>query len=369
MSTDPPRGPDAARAAAAGARFADALIEWHARAGRHDLPWQRDRNPYRVWVSEIMLQQTQVGTVIPYYERFMRRFPDIVALAGAPLDEVLHLWSGLGYYARARNLHRAALHVRDEHGGRFPQSFEAVARLPGIGRSTAGAILALSRGQRFPILDGNVRRVLARQFGVEGSASDRNTEKRLWQISAQCTPTQHVDVYTQAIMDLGATICTRRNPSCAQCPVAERCVARLAGRQHELPMARHRLERPVRQVFMVAVRRHDGSVLLERRPESGIWGGLWCLPQFDTRADAEDYLRHTLSGAAPRPLEALRHAFTHFDLVIMPLLAHCSGISPPDPARHAWYRASVPGAFGLPAPISRLLRRLATDAVQEQLLD
>ena len=369
MSRDKPRRPDAARVADAGPSFAGALIEWHALGGRHDLPWQRDRSPYRVWVSEIMLQQTRVGTVIPYYERFMRRFPDIVALAGAPLDEVLRLWSGLGYYARARNLHRAAVCARDEHGGRFPESFEAVARLPGVGRSTAGAILALSRGQRFPILDGNVRRVLSRQFGVEGCASDRGAVERLWQISEECTPAGHVDVYTQAIMDLGATVCTRRNPICGQCPVAGRCVARLTGRQHELPTVKHRPERPLRQVFMVAARRHDGSVLLERRPESGIWGGLWCLPQFDTRAEAEQYLRHTLHSAGPRPLEALRHAFTHFDLVITPLLAHCSDASAPDPARHAWYRASAPDALGLPAPISKFLRRLATDAVQAQLLD
>jgi A/G-specific adenine glycosylase len=368
MSTAKSRRSDAAHVGDAGPRFAGALIEWHARGGRHELPWQRDRSPYRVWVSEIMLQQTQVGTVMSYYERFMQRFPDVVALADAPLDGVLHLWSGLGYYARARNLHRAAVCVRDEHGGRFPESFEAVARLPGVGRSTAGAILALSSGQRFPILDGNVRRVLTRQFGIASAASDRNATERLWRIAEDCTPTRHIDVYTQAIMDLGATICTRRNPACGQCPVAESCVARLTGRQHELPAARRRPERSLRQAFMVAARRHDGSVLLERRPERGIWGGLWCLPQFDTRAEAEDYLRHTLNSAAPRPLETLRHAFTHFDLVITPLLAHCSGINAPDPARHAWYRASVPDALGLPAPISKFLRRLASEAVQEQLL-
>ena len=370
MSTKRSKLSAAARAADGAPRFAAGLIKWHARAGRHDLPWQRDRSPYRVWISEIMLQQTQVGTVIPYYERFMQRFPDIVALAGAPLDEVLHLWSGLGYYARARNLHRAARQVRDEHGGRFPEGFEAVAGLPGIGRSTAGAILALSLGQRFPILDGNVRRVLSRHFGVQGSASDRAAVERLWRISQECTPARRIEVYTQAIMDLGATVCTRRNPACGACPVAARCVARLTGRQHELPTPKRRPARPLREVFVVAARRRDGSVLLERRPESGIWGGLWCLPQFDTSAEAEEYLRRILnSGARPRALEAFRHAFTHFDLVITPLLAHCSADRAPDPARHAWYRPGAPGALGLPAPIRRFLERLADGTVQEPLFD
>ena len=353
----------------AGPRFAAALTEWHGRGGRHDLPWQRQRSPYRVWVSEIMLQQTQVGTVIPYYERFLQRFPDVVALADAPLDDVLHLWSGLGYYARARNLHRAAVQVRDVHGGQFPESFDAVAGLPGIGRSTAGAILALALGQRFPILDGNVRRVLSRHFGVEGSATDRAVVERLWALSEECTPAREVDVYTQAIMDLGATVCTSRQPACGQCPVSAHCVARLTGRQHELPTAKRRPERPLRQVVMVAVMRQDGSVLLERRPESGIWGGLWCLPQFDTSDEAEYYLKHIVNCAgAPRPLQALQHAFTHFDLVITPLLAQSSGTRAPDPARNTWYRASAPDPLGLPAPISKFLRRLASEPVQAQLL-
>jgi A/G-specific adenine glycosylase len=197
---------------------AKALIAWHARQGRHDLPWQSDRTPYRVWVSEIMLQQTQVATVIPYYERFMARFPTVRALADAPIDDVLHLWTGLGYYARARNMHRSAVLVRDQYGGQFPDTFEAVADLPGIGRSTAGAILALSQGQRFPILDGNVKRVLSRYFAVEGSPLERAVLERLWKLAEECTPRDQVDTYTQAIMDLGATVCTRRKPLCAYCP-------------------------------------------------------------------------------------------------------------------------------------------------------
>ena len=358
-----------AASADVGARFAAALIEWHGRGGRHDLPWQRERSPYRVWVSEIMLQQTQVATVVPYYERFMHRFPDVVTLADAPLDEVLHLWSGLGYYARARNLHRAAACIRDEHGGRFPERFEALTRLPGIGRSTAGAILALALGRHFPILDGNVRRVLSRHFGVEGGSSDRTAVERLWKLSEHCTPERQVEVYTQAIMDLGATVCARRNPACGQCPVSDHCLARLTGRQHELPAPKRRARRPLRRVYMVAALRQDGSVLLERRPENGIWGGLWCLPQFDTPDEAEYYLRHIVNCAgAPRPLQALQHAFTHFDLVITPLLAHCSGTRAPEPQRHAWYRAGAPAPLGLPAPISKFLRRLASEPLQAQLL-
>ena len=317
-----------------------------------------------------MLQQTQVATVIPYYERFMQRFPDAGTLAAAPLDEVLHLWSGLGYYARARNLHRAAVRIAKEHGGRFPKSFEAVADLPGIGRSTAGAILALSRGERFPILDGNVRRVLSRHFGVAGSALDRATLETLWNLSDECTPTEHVDVYTQAIMDLGATVCIRRNPACTECPVGASCVARHTGRQHELPTPKPARARRRRQVFMLAAVRENGDVLLERRPESGVWGGLWCLPEFPSVTEAAEYARRILAAPArPVPLAAVAHAFTHFDLVMTPLLAHCSGSSAaPDPARRQWYRARAPAKLGLPAPIRLLLARLAgAAAVQTQL--
>jgi A/G-specific adenine glycosylase len=365
--------------------FAASLIDWHARHGRHDLPWQRRRTAYRVWVSEIMLQQTQVATVIPYYERFMQRFPNVGALAAAPLDEVLHLWSGLGYYARARNLHRAAARIAARHGGRFPRSFEAVTDLPGVGRSTAGAILALTHGERFPILDGNVRRVLSRHFGVEGGAQDRAVLDKLWALSDECTPADNVDVYTQAVMDVGATVCIRRNPSCATCPVSASCSARRTGRQHELPSAKPVRVRRQREVFMLAAMREDGDVLLERRPESGIWGGLWCLPEFTSAAQAAYYAQRMLRGvcAQPVPLEPVEHAFTHFDLLITPLLAQCSGrveaaatagpgdTAPgPDPARSLWYRARAPARLGLPAPIRLLLERLAGAApVQTQLFD
>jgi A/G-specific adenine glycosylase len=374
--------PVATRRRASPRSFAASLIDWHARHGRHDLPWQRRRTPYRVWVSEIMLQQTQVATAIPYYERFLRRFPNIASLAAATLDEVLHLWSGLGYYTRARHLHRAAVRIVEAHGGRFPRSFDAVADLPGIGRSTAGAILALSRGERFPILDGNVRRVLSRHFGVEDRSSRSATLQALWRLAEECTPAQRIATYTQAVMDLGATVCTRRHPSCDSCPVAVTCIARLTGRQHELPAPIPTRSRRLRQVFMLAAMRADGGVLLERRPERGIWGGLWCLPEFASAAEAAYYAGRMLEGARAQlvPLQPVEHAFTHFDLIITPLLARCSGQAgpgqagassgtpPPQPMQ--WYRALEPARLGLPTPIRVLLEQLAsTAAVQTPLFD
>lgn len=349
---------------AADSPIAAALLHWHTRAGRHDLPWQHSRTPYRVWISEVMLQQTQVATVIPYYERFIQRFPDVTALAGGAVDEVLHLWSGLGYYARARNLHRAALRIRDEHGGEFPETFAGIAALPGIGRSTAGAILALSHGARFAILDGNVRRVLARYFGVAGARGERAGERRLWELSERCTPQVRVAEYTQAIMDLGATVCVRRRPLCVQCPLTRGCLARRTGRQHELPAPRRASARPHRRVFMVVALRESGSVLLERRPEAGVWGALWSLPQFATATAATAFIRDSLGAGAAQPLAAFEHAFTHFDLTITPLLVQAT-----DPARTVeegaslWYNIREPARIGLPAPITALLSRLADESL------
>jgi A/G-specific adenine glycosylase len=331
------------------------LIAWHARAGRHHLPWQQDRSPYRVWVSEIMLQQTQVGTVIPYYERFMRRFPAVAALADAALDEVLHLWSGLGYYARARNLHRTAQLIATHHGGDFPDDFAALAALPGIGRSTAGAILALSHGARWPILDGNARRVLARYFAVAGARGAPATEARLWQLAGRCTPARRVAAYTQAIMDLGAMLCVRSAPRCAECPLASGCRARRSARTHELPAPRLPRARGRRCVFMVVALAADRDVLIERRPAQGIWGGLWCLPEFASVAAAEDFIHSQLSATAEvTPLPALAHAFTHFDLTIVPLLVPCGARGDAGP-RQLWYNIRKPARIGLPAPIRTLL--------------
>jgi A/G-specific adenine glycosylase len=343
-------------------RLTSALVEWHARRGRHDLPWQKERTPYRVWISEIMLQQTQVVTVIPYYERFIVRFPDVATLAAAPIDDVLHVWTGLGYYARARNLHRAAQRICGEYCGEFPENFAALMTLPGIGRSTAGAILALSRGERFAILDGNVKRVLARFFGVTGPSTDAAAIRRLWQLAERCTPQADVAVYTQAIMDLGATVCVRRKPLCAFCPLSEGCVARRTGRQHEIPAPRPARARRSRQVFMLVAVREDRAVLLERRPDSGVWGGLWCLPEFDTLSAARIFADQSLcrTREEPQALEIVQHSFTHFDLVISPLLTRCSGrAGVMDANQSLWYNTHEPARIGMPAPIKTLLDRLA----------
>jgi A/G-specific adenine glycosylase len=342
--------------------FAQALIAWHARHGRHDLPWQQDRTPYRVWVSEIMLQQTQVTTVIGYFERFMARFPDPVTLADASVDEVLHLWTGLGYYARGRNLHRAAIRIRDEFGGDFPTRFDDVESLPGIGRSTAGAILALSQGQRFAILDGNVRRVLSRWFGIDGAPIDRATTTLLWDRAQECTPQENVATYTQAIMDMGATLCIRRKPQCEHCPVAEDCVARQTGRQHELPAAKTRRARPRRHTYMVVAQRSDGAVLLRQRPPAGIWGGLWAAPDFDTSEEAQRFVTQW-RGGAPRALPTIEHSFTHFDLTITPWLVRCEGLpAVMDAPDSLWFDARRPASIGLPAPVKSLLERVEKES-------
>ena len=338
--------------------FAPRLLAWFATDGRKDLPWQREVTPYRVWVSEIMLQQTQVATAIPYFEAFTRRFPDVSSLAQARLDEVLHLWSGLGYYARARNLHRAAKQIVERHGGDFPASLDEVMALPGVGRSTAGAILALARGGRHPILDGNVKRVLARHFGVEGFPGEPAVAKRLWAIADACTPAAGVAEYTQAIMDLGATVCTRSRPACLLCPVSHDCVARGRNLQDRLPAPRPKVHRPERETWVVVAMRGANKVLLERRPTSGVWGGLWGLPEFPTRAHAEQWCREHLSGAgAPRRGSPLRHAFSHFDLEMRPLVVHCLGkaLELRDDDRFRWYDPRTPARVGLPRPIATLI--------------
>jgi A/G-specific adenine glycosylase len=340
--------------------IASTLIAWHSREGRHDLPWQRHRTPYRVWVSEIMLQQTQVQTVIGYYHRFLERFPDVQALAAAPLDEVLHLWSGLGYYSRARNLRRAAERVVADHGGELPLTREALAALPGIGRSTAAAILALSTGTREAILDGNVRRVLSRLFGVDGPPSAPATLRVLWSHAEACTPAREVATYTQAIMDFGATHCTRVRPLCSHCPLQRQCVAHATGRVGTLPARRVRGARRTRSVVMLLAARPTGEVLLQRRPSPGVWGGLWAPPDFPDLEAARRYCGARLAQAAfeAAPLPVLRHGFTHFDLEITPVRAHCVGLAGVmEGAELLWYNAREPARVGLPAPIAWLLSR------------
>jgi A/G-specific adenine glycosylase len=337
--------------------FSEQLLAWFDHAGRHDLPWQGGGDPYPIWISEIMLQQTQVNTVIPYFERFIARFPNCAALATASLDEVLHHWSGLGYYARARNLHRAAVLIQTQHHGEFPRSLEAVMALPGIGRSTAGAILALSEGQRHPILDGNVKRVLARQFAIEGWPAWPAVEKRLWLLADALTPASRVAAYTQAIMDLGATLCTRSAPRCGKCPVAITCAARTQGRTNELPNRRPSRVLPQRQSTFLVLAQRD-ALLLEKRPPSGIWGGLWSFPELPEGVDYHDWCtRQGLrSEGALTPLPVIEHTFTHFQLTITPLAGQVIGRDAcMDSDRWLWYNNEAPARVGLAKPVAHII--------------
>jgi A/G-specific adenine glycosylase len=346
-------------------QFAQRLLDWFALHGRHTLPWQSNPTPYRVWVSEVMLQQTQVATVIPYYARFMARFPDVASLASAPLDEVLHLWTGLGYYARARNLQACAQVLVARYGAEFPQTLDAMMDLPGIGRSTAAAILALSGGQRQPILDGNAKRVLARVFGIAGDPTSSAVLAALWAQADACTPAQAVAAYTQAIMDLGATVCTRSTPACTACPLNTGCIAALQGRQTKLPGRKQQRVRPSREAtILIAQIERNGStaVLVERRPPSGVWGGLWSPPQFASEGDALAWcLKEFGDASESQTLPPIDHAFTHFDLRLNPLRVRCDRKASVRNAEHQrWYALEAPPRIGLPQPIRRLFERLRT---------
>jgi A/G-specific adenine glycosylase len=348
-------------------QFAAQLLHWFDRHGRKHLPWQQNPTPYRVWVSEVMLQQTQVAAVIPYYERFTARFPTVESLATAPEDEVLHLWTGLGYYARARNLRACAQVLVAQHDGEFPVEIDAVAALPGIGRSTAGAILALSRGQRHPILDGNARRVLARVFGIAGDPSSAAVIAALWLQAEECTPADRVAAYTQAIMDLGATLCTRTRPACTVCPMSTICVAAREGRQAELPGARQRRARKAREATLLIAESGDEAgltVLLERRPAPGVWGGLWSPPQFDDESAALAWCGRELGCVElTERLEPIDHAFTHFDLRLNPVRVRCQPVSQVREAEdRLWYALSAPPRIGLPQPIVELFDRMRVSA-------
>ena len=343
-------------------QFSDRVLGWFDRHGRKDLPWQVDPTPYRVWVSEIMLQQTQVSTVIPYFERFMARFPDLEGLAAAPEDEVLHLWSGLGYYARARNLHRAAREIVALHGGAFPLEFEAVKRLPGVGRSTAAAILSLAAGQRHAILDGNVKRVLARCFGIDGWSGRAGVERVLWAQAELLTPRRRVDGYNQAMMDLGAEICTRGRPRCAACPLSGDCVALEEGRIAELPAPRPRRALPVKPVKMLMVLSPQNELLLEKRPPVGIWGGLWSLPECREESVLKAWPRVHLGrpGRVAGRWPIRRHTFSHFHLDIEPVvirLNNCATCVLEGETR-VWYNTANPDGRGLAAPVARLIDEL-----------
>ncbi|BEV72131.1 MULTISPECIES: A/G-specific adenine glycosylase [unclassified Paludibacterium] len=338
-------------------QFASRLIQWQQRHGRHDLPWQV-RDPYRVWLSEIMLQQTQVASVLQYYARFLQAFPTVDALAAAPQDEVLALWSGLGYYSRARNLHRAARMVMDEFGGAFPASRSELERLPGVGRSTAAAIAAFAFDRREAILDGNVKRVLTRVFGIEGFPGDKPVENRLWALAERLLPEQGMVAYTQGLMDLGATVCLRGKPQCVACPMADFCVANAQGRQAELPVRKAKKAQPLRQVMMVLAV-CQGRVYLQRRPDSGIWGGLLSLPECADSSEAEAWLARHGEGDLLPSWPEMTHVFTHFRLQITPQpirLSRCwPGVEPE--AGACWLPVDEALAAGVPTPVGKLLKQ------------
>jgi A/G-specific adenine glycosylase len=340
--------------------FSRKLIDWQRRHGRHHLPWQASRDPYRIWVSEIMLQQTQVGTVIPYFERFMARFPDIVVLAKASADEVLTYWAGLGYYARGRNLHKAARLIMEKHEGKFPREFESITALPGIGRSTSAAISAFAFGERRAILDGNAKRVLTRAFAVDGWSGDKKVETRLWQLSESLLPKANIETYTQALMDLGSTICARSNPKCGQCPLAADCMALKENRVASLPAPRPKKTLPERSATFLAIL-HGHDILLKKRPAPGIWGGLWSLPEADGDVMASCL---QLTGEAPASIAELpgfAHTFTHFRLAIQPLVLTLGkrprGATEPG---SVWMELGDALQSAIPKPVKTILQGLPT---------
>lgn len=337
----------------------DRVLAWHKRHGRHDLPWQINPTPYRVWISEIMLQQTQVTTVIPYYRRFIKRFPEVESLAAAGRDEVLSGWTGLGYYARARNLHKAAIVIKEQFSGRFPDRFEQVIGLPGVGRSTAGAILSLAYGQRHPILDGNVKRVLARYHGVSGWPGETAVAAKLWGYAERHTPDKYVREYTQAIMDLGATVCRRRNPGCDSCPVKRNCIARKTASQHDYPGTKPGNGLPVKETRFLIIENTAGELLLEQRPPTGIWGGLWCFPELSTAQTVAAGIRKNYGFNIKRQTEytTIKHRFSHFQLMIRPVYVRVKERPQRicEPGKIAWIKPTARENLGLPAPVVTLL--------------
>ncbi|MCP5159631.1 MAG: A/G-specific adenine glycosylase [Gammaproteobacteria bacterium] len=352
--------------------FSQRVLDWFDIHGRKQLPWKENPTPYRVWVSEIMLQQTQVTTVIPYYERFMARFPDIRVLADAELDEVLQLWAGLGYYARARHLHQAARILCARAENQLPLDMAVLQELPGIGRSTAGAILALASGQRQPILDGNVKRLLARFAAVEGWPGQSRVQATLWELAERYTPNARVADYTQAVMDLGAMICKPHQPCCEACPLIEHCAAYAQGRQVDLPTPKPRRELPVRTTQMLLLRAENGAVLLERRPPIGLWGGLWSFPECPMNADAATWCQERLGlmVMVGPPWEVIRHSFSHFHLDITPVPVTVTGYSQAvmEGERFIWHRDRHAVIGGMATPIHRLLVRRLKSAPDTQQL-
>ncbi|HIP95220.1 MAG TPA: adenine DNA glycosylase [Leucothrix sp.] len=355
--------------------FSEKLLHWYDQYGRKNLPWQQDINPYRVWVSEIMLQQTQVKTVIPYYQKFMTTFPNVQTLANAEQDTVLKHWSGLGYYARARNMHKAAKLVCDDFSGAFPNELEAMQSLPGIGRSTAAAILSISGNQKQAILDGNVKRVISRVFAIEGWSGKSSVLKIMWKLVEQLVPDQRNADYTQAIMDLGATLCTRSKPQCENCPFQDDCLAYQQGIIENFPAKKPRKILPERYAVMLIIQDHNKAVFMQKRPPVGIWGGLWCFPQFEDEVLAQEWLRKKFSFRAHETLlkgekqEQLIHVFSHFRLTIQPIILGLdkllnSASKTPFKERvmetddSLWYNIDSEFNGGLASPVQTLLNKL-----------
>ncbi|MCP4985779.1 MAG: A/G-specific adenine glycosylase [Colwellia sp.] len=346
--------------------FGQQVVSWYHQQGRKHLPWQQNKTPYRVWISEIMLQQTQVATVIPYYQRFMTSFPTITDLANADEDTVLHHWTGLGYYARARNLHKAAKLMTSDFEGEFPTKIEQVIALPGIGRSTAGAILSLSLKQHHPILDGNVKRVLARSYLVEGYNGLSKFDKALWQLSEQLTPSIETDSFNQAMMDLGATVCTRSKPTCDLCPVEQSCLAKAGNQQSKFPQKKPKKKIPEKKTIMIIPRikgDKKNQVLMEKRPPTGIWGGLWCFHELNEITELDDLLTSlSLKALSSQTLPEFRHTFSHFHLDITPVVVDCQAydsrkINEPNPQK--WYDLNQGLSVGLAASTQKLLTLLS----------
>jgi len=341
--------------------FSRSVLKWFDEHGRKHLPWQQSINPYRVWLSEIMLQQTQVATVIPYFHRFIKKFPDINSLAVAPIDEVLHLWTGLGYYARARNLHRCAQVVVNDYAGEFPATIDKLIELPGIGRSTAGAILSIAFKKPAAILDGNVKRVLARYFAVDGWPGLPATANELWSIAEDLSPKKRPDHYTQAMMDLGATICTRSKPQCESCPLSAGCTAYAQGSILQFPGKKPKKNLPEKSVQLLMLRNTSGDFLLEQRPASGIWGGLWSFPELNSEIEAQDYCVDKFGKVIDIELwNSYRHTFSHYHLDIIPVLVQLAKMPKViGEVKWHWYNPRQPDALGLAAPVKKLLEKLA----------
>ena len=339
--------------------FSQAVLNWFDDHGRHDLPWQKNKTPYRVWVSEIMLQQTQVVTVIDYYQRFMLRFPTVQDLAEAETDEVLHYWTGLGYYARARNLHKCAQTVVNEFHGKFPKSVEALESLSGIGRSTAGAIASISMGMPASILDGNVKRVLSRFHAIEGWPGNKKVADKMWVIAERYTPSKRTGDYTQAMMDLGATLCSRSKPQCQVCPLMSQCEAYAQDTVKAYPNSKPKKEKPIKSVRMLMLE-HQGEVLLLQQPNTGIWGGLWIFPQQEvaqSHAESEWLLNASIKAVEDK--QVFRHTFSHYHLDIHPMRIQLH--TKPDTVGERpllWYDLNNPASVGLAAPVKKLLESL-----------